>query len=100
MSRITREEVERMAGLARLSLGDAEIEGLTADLDTILSHVESLRGVDTDGVEPTAHALPLDTPMRDDRAEPGLTLEAALGNAPAAAGDAFVVPKVIEGGEA
>ncbi len=89
-----------MAELARLSLGDAEIEGLTSDLDTILDYVEALRGVDTTDVEPTAHALPLATPFRDDVAEAGLDPESALRNAPAASGDTFVVPKVIEGGEA
>jgi aspartyl-tRNA(Asn)/glutamyl-tRNA(Gln) amidotransferase subunit C len=100
MTRITRAEVERMSGLARLSLGEDEVESLTADLDTILDYVEMLQSVDTQGVEPTAHALPLPTPLREDRAEPGLAPQDALGNAPAAAGTTFVVPKVIEGGEA
>jgi aspartyl-tRNA(Asn)/glutamyl-tRNA(Gln) amidotransferase subunit C len=89
-----------MAGLARLSLGSDEIGELTADLDNILDYVEVLRGVDTRAVEPTAHALPFSTPLRDDCAEVGLDPQAALQNAPAASGDTFVVPKVIEGGEA
>jgi aspartyl-tRNA(Asn)/glutamyl-tRNA(Gln) amidotransferase subunit C len=100
MARITRQEVERMAGLARLSLGAEEAERLTGELDTILDYVEALAALDTEGVEPTAHPTVLATPLREDRAEPGLTPEAALQNAPDAAGTTFRVPKVIEGGEA
>ena len=100
MSRITREEVQRMADLARLSLGDREAESLAADLDVILDYVDALAAVDTEGVEPTAHPVPLPTPMRDDRAREGLSPQAALRNAPDAAGSTFRVPKVIEGGEA
>ena len=100
MSRITREDVERMAELARLSLGPDEAERLTGELDTILDYVDALAAVDTGGVEPTAHPMSLTTPLREDRAEPGLAPEAAVGNAPDAAGTTFRVPKVIEGGEA
>ena len=100
MSRITREEVERIAGLARLSLGDEEAERLTGELDTILDYVDALAALDTDGVEPSAHSRVLATPLREDRAERGLAPDAALRNAPDAAGTTFRVPKVIEGGEA
>jgi aspartyl-tRNA(Asn)/glutamyl-tRNA(Gln) amidotransferase subunit C len=100
MSRITRGEVERMAGLARLSLADEEAERLTGELDTILDYVDALAAVDTTDVEPTSHPMPLATPLREDRAELGLVPDAALRNAPDAAGTTFRVPKVIEGGEA
>ena len=99
MSRLTRREVERIADLARLSLSDAEAERMTAELETILAYVEDLRSVDTAGVEPTAHAIPLPTPVRDDVARPGLDPERALAGAPEAAAGAFVVPAVIEGDE-
>jgi aspartyl-tRNA(Asn)/glutamyl-tRNA(Gln) amidotransferase subunit C len=99
MSRITRAEVERIAGLARLSLQDDEVERLTSDLDTILDYVKALQSVDTADVEPTSHVIPMGTPLREDRPERGLDPEDAVANAPRAAGTTFVVPVVIEGGE-
>jgi aspartyl-tRNA(Asn)/glutamyl-tRNA(Gln) amidotransferase subunit C len=99
MSRISRGEVERIAELARLSLSDDEAVRMTADLDAMLDYVESLAALDTHGVEPTAHVLPLAAPLRPDRAEPGLPPDAAVANAPRAIRTTFAVPKVIEGGE-
>jgi aspartyl-tRNA(Asn)/glutamyl-tRNA(Gln) amidotransferase subunit C len=100
MTRIQRAEVERIAELARLDLTPDEAARMTRDLETILAYVELLRGVDTEGVEPTSHALPLATPLRDDRPEPPLDPERALSNAPAREGSAFVVPKVLDEDEA
>jgi aspartyl-tRNA(Asn)/glutamyl-tRNA(Gln) amidotransferase subunit C len=97
VSRITRKEVHDVAKLARLALSDAEVERLTADLDHILEYVETLRELDTEGIEPTAHAIPLETPMRADRAVPGIDPELAVANAPESIATAFAVPKVIEG---
>jgi aspartyl-tRNA(Asn)/glutamyl-tRNA(Gln) amidotransferase subunit C len=99
MSRITRTEVHRVAKLARLALSDAEADQMTTDLGHILEYAETLRALDTDGIEPTAHAIPLATPMRDDRAVPGMDPELAVANAPESLETAFVVPKVIEGEE-
>jgi aspartyl-tRNA(Asn)/glutamyl-tRNA(Gln) amidotransferase subunit C len=99
MSRIRREEVERIATLARLSLDADEAERMTSQLDAILDYVALLGQLDTTGVEPTAHAVPLRTPLRPDRAVPGLAPELALANAPEREGSAFLVPKVIDGDE-
>jgi aspartyl-tRNA(Asn)/glutamyl-tRNA(Gln) amidotransferase subunit C len=99
MSRITREDVERTAALALLALEEGEIEAMTRDLDSVLAHADQLQALDTTGIEPTAHAIPLATPLRPDRAVPGLDPELALSNAPLREGTAFVVPKVIEGEE-
>jgi len=99
MSRITRSEVEYIARLAHLSLSDREAEGMTRDLEAILDHVADLEELDTTGIEPTAHAIALATPLRDDEATAGLDPELALSNAPKRAGTSFVVPKVIEGDE-
>ena len=96
MARITRDEVERVAHLARLTLSEDEARRLAAELDTILGYVESLDEVDTREVEPTSHAIPLATPLREDRAVPAIDPELALANAPARKDTAFVVPKVIE----
>ena len=69
---------------------------MTTDLDHILEYAETLRELDTEGIEPTAHAIPLETPMRPDRAVPGIDPALATWNAPEAVGTTFVVPKVIE----
>ena len=95
MARITRETALHVASLARLSLSDDEAERMAAELDTILEYARQLQDVDTRGVEPTAHPVPLPTPMRDDRPEPALDPELALANAPERRDSAFVVPRVI-----
>ena len=97
MPRIARADVERVASLARLSVSDEEADRLAAELDSLLEYVETLRQVDTDGIEPTSHVIPMATPMRHDRSVPGLDPELALANAPERGDSAFVVPKVIEG---
>ena len=96
MARIARDQVERVAELARLELGDDEAELLTGHLDAILDYVETLEEIDTTGVEPTSHAIPLATPVREDVPETPLDPERALRNAPAREGFAFVVPKVLD----
>ena len=100
MTRIERSEVERIAELARLDLSDAEAVRMTADLSTILGYVAALDALDTDGVEPTTHAVPLATPLREDRAVAALDPDRALANAPERDGFAFVVPKVLDEDEA
>ena len=99
MARITRDEVAKVAALARLSLDDGAAERMASELDQILEYVQTLSQVDTRDVEPTAHAIPLPTPLREDRASPPLDPELAVANAPEREGTAFVVPKVIEGDE-
>lgn len=100
MTRIERAEVERIAALARLDLTGAEADRMTADIEAILGYVASLGSLDTAGIEPTTHAVPLATPLRQDRAAPALDPERALANAPARDGFAFVVPKVLDEDEA
>jgi aspartyl-tRNA(Asn)/glutamyl-tRNA(Gln) amidotransferase subunit C len=99
MPGIARDEVERIAALARLSMDDGEIDRMQRDLAAILSYVEVLAAVDTTGVEPTSHVIPLATPMRADLAEPAMDPARAVANAPEASDSAFVVPKVIAGEE-
>ncbi|MEE8579961.1 MAG: Asp-tRNA(Asn)/Glu-tRNA(Gln) amidotransferase subunit GatC [Myxococcota bacterium] len=95
MSRIGREEVEKIASLARLTLSEDEAVRMTRDLDQILDYVAALRELDTTDIQPTAHAIPLPTPLREDRALPATDPELVLSNAPERDGSAFVVPKVI-----
>ena len=100
MSRIQRAEIERIAALARLDLHDAAAERMTADIEAILGYVAKLEALDTAGIEPTTHAVPLATPLREDRAAPALDPDLALANAPERDGSAFVVPKVLDEDEA
>jgi aspartyl-tRNA(Asn)/glutamyl-tRNA(Gln) amidotransferase subunit C len=93
---ITREEVLHVARLARLSLTDEELELMRQQLDAILAYIDKLRELDVEGVEPTAHAVPLINVMRDDDVVPSLLQDAALANAPDRAGEFFRVPRIIE----
>lgn len=95
----TRADVERIAELARLSVGDAEAARLASELQAVLAYAQQLAGLDTSGVPPTSHPIELATPLREDIPEPPLDPELALANAPEREGSAFVVPKVIEGEE-
>jgi len=94
--KITREEVEHVARLARLALDETEIVSLTSQMDAILGYVDQLNELDTTGIEPTAHAVPMENAFRSDRVTPSIGIEHALANAPSQAGDCFKVPKVIE----
>jgi aspartyl-tRNA(Asn)/glutamyl-tRNA(Gln) amidotransferase subunit C len=93
---ISREEVQHVARLARLHLTDGELERMREQLDAILAYIDKLRELDVEGVEPTAHAVPLVNVMRDDEPAPCLSQEAALANAPDPAGEFFRVPRIIE----
>ena len=96
--KITREEVRRIAALARLSLDDAEAEALTSELDAILRYVDVLRTLDTSGVAPTAQVGEQTTPLREDEPRPSLSQAEALAAAPRSAGGAFVVPRTVDTG--
>ena len=93
---ISREDVEHVARLARLALGDAEIERMREQLNGILAYIDKLRTLDTGGVEPTSHAVPLVNVMRDDDTSSCLTQDEALANAPDRSGAFFRVPRIIE----
>jgi aspartyl-tRNA(Asn)/glutamyl-tRNA(Gln) amidotransferase subunit C len=92
---LTRDEVLHVANLARLSLMPEEIELFTRQLNDILAYVEKLQELDTAGVEPLAHVIPLFNVFREDAVREGLERDTALGNAPAREDGAFVVPRVI-----
>jgi aspartyl-tRNA(Asn)/glutamyl-tRNA(Gln) amidotransferase subunit C len=93
---ITREEVRKVAALARLQLEPDEEARLTADLDHILDAFARLRTVDTSGVEPTAHVEDFGALMREDEATNPPAAEELLAGAPAREGRLFRVPKIIE----
>jgi aspartyl-tRNA(Asn)/glutamyl-tRNA(Gln) amidotransferase subunit C len=93
---VDREATLKAARLARLKLSVAELDRLSADLGAIVGYVEQLGEVDTDGVEPLAHCLPLQNAFREDAGTPSLPADAALGNAPKRAGDFYSVPPILE----
>jgi aspartyl-tRNA(Asn)/glutamyl-tRNA(Gln) amidotransferase subunit C len=90
------DEVRWIAHLARLELTPAELETMTRDLSGIVDYVNQLQQVDTNGVEPLAHALDVQNVVREDEAAPSLPVDAALANAPDRRGDFFAVPAVLE----
>jgi aspartyl-tRNA(Asn)/glutamyl-tRNA(Gln) amidotransferase subunit C len=94
--KITRAEVEHVGRLARLALNEEELDSLTGEMDAILDYVEQLNALDTDGIVPTAHAVPMENAFRPDEIKPSFTPEQALINAPDASEDSFRVRKVIE----
>ena len=94
--KISKQEVEHVAKLARLELSEQEKDKLTNQLSNILTYVETLNSLDTKGVEPTSHVLDIKNVMRDDVAMQGLTQEQALANAPDKAAGHYKVPKIIE----
>lgn len=93
---ITRTQVEDVAVLARLELSDAETELFTGQMAAILTYVEKLNELNTDGIVPTAHAVPMENAFRADEVRPSIGTENALGNAPERIEGFFRVPKVIE----
>jgi aspartyl-tRNA(Asn)/glutamyl-tRNA(Gln) amidotransferase subunit C len=92
---LTREEVLHVADLARLSLAPAEIELFTRQLNDILAYVEKLQELDTEGVPPLAHVIPVFNVFREDAVKDGLDRDTAMDNAPAREEGAFVVPRII-----
>jgi aspartyl-tRNA(Asn)/glutamyl-tRNA(Gln) amidotransferase subunit C len=93
---ISRQDVEHVARLSRLALSDAEVERMREQLSGILAYIDTLRALDTAGVEPTSHAVPLVNVMRDDEPRPCLSQDEALVNAPDRSDVFFRVPRIIE----
>lgn len=96
MSEISREDVQKIAKLARLRLAPEEISLYQSQLLKILHSMDELRGLDTSAVAPTASVLGLSNVMRSDEPEPCADCEKLLGNAPERAGPYFKVKKVIQ----
>lgn len=92
---LSRVEVEKVALLARLTLGDDEAERMTTQLNDIVQYVDHLSEVDTDGVEPMAHAVEVHNVLRDDQARPSLPRAEALANAPKHNDTGYLVPAVL-----
>jgi aspartyl-tRNA(Asn)/glutamyl-tRNA(Gln) amidotransferase subunit C len=94
--KITRAEVEHVARLARLVLSAEEAETFTGQMDAILAYVDKLNELDTAGIIPTSHAVPVENAFRADEVRPSIGIDNALANAPDRVEGFFRVPKVIE----
>lgn len=93
--KLSHEEVLKIANLARLELSADEVDLYATQLSSILEYVETLKHLNVEGIEPTAHAVTVPTPTRADEPAIDPTREASLKNAPDRDGDFFRVPKVI-----
>ncbi|MGH9320809.1 MAG: Asp-tRNA(Asn)/Glu-tRNA(Gln) amidotransferase subunit GatC [Vicinamibacteria bacterium] len=102
MPKIGPEHVRKLAELARLSLTDEECDALTRELERILDYAQRIQELDTEGVEPTSHALlemgqevGQDAGLREDEPRPGLARERVLAAAPDEGEGLFKVPRVL-----
>jgi aspartyl-tRNA(Asn)/glutamyl-tRNA(Gln) amidotransferase subunit C len=89
---IDRDEVLHVARLARLKLGEDEIEPLTRELSAVLDHVARIGELDLEGVEPTSHVVEMTGSLRADEPRESLPREVALAQAPAVSAGGFSVP--------
>ena len=94
--KITEEMVDYVSQLSRLRLPQEEKVRMTGELEQILAYMDVLEGLDTDGVEPMSHGIPLKNVLRADEVVPSEDRAALLSNAPAPDEAAFLVPKTVE----
>jgi aspartyl-tRNA(Asn)/glutamyl-tRNA(Gln) amidotransferase subunit C len=93
--RISPADVAHVARLARLDLTDAELERFAEQLGAVLEHARDVEALDTAGVAPTAHPLPLRNVLREDMVVPGLDRDEVLAQAPEAESGRFRVPRIL-----
>ena len=94
---LSREEVEYVASLARLGLGDAEVTRMQEQLSSILDHIAAIDRIDTNAIPPTAQVISLANVVRPDQAAASLPRDAVLANAPRARDGFFEVHAVLGG---
>jgi aspartyl-tRNA(Asn)/glutamyl-tRNA(Gln) amidotransferase subunit C len=92
---ITRDDVAKLAGLARIELTDAELDHLAPQLAVILESVAAVSSVAADDIPPSSHALPMENVMRADEVRASLTPEEALAGAPESEQQRFKVPRIL-----
>ncbi|EAW34298.1 Asp-tRNA(Asn)/Glu-tRNA(Gln) amidotransferase subunit GatC [Lyngbya sp. PCC 8106] len=93
---IDREQVRKVAHLARLKVTPEEEEKFTTELGSILEYFEQLKELDTENVQPTTRAIDVSNISRPDELKPYENRESLLGSAPSSDGDYFKVPKILK----
>ena len=94
--KVTAEDIKTVASLSRLRIDENESAEVTEQLDKFLTYVENLKSVDTENIEPTTYALPMQNIFREDVVKKSLDRELALSNAPLKEDGYFKVPRVLE----
>lgn len=94
--KITLDEVQRVAKLARMKLSTDEANEMQAQLDSILGYIAELDALDVSNVEPTFHSIPMDAPLRPDIPVPCSDRAEVLAEAPESDAGGFAVPLVLE----
>lgn len=94
--KITEETVQYVAALAKLSVSEEEKKKVAADLDRILDYIEVMKELDTEGVEPMSHVLPVTNVFREDEVTNGNERTLLTKNAPKQKDGCFSVPKTVE----
>ena len=92
---ISREEVAKVANLARLELSAEEMDVMAEQMGTVLGYVAKLEEIDGTNIKPTTHVLDIENSFREDVVQPSLSQAEALANGPDQNGEAFVVPRII-----
>lgn len=93
--KLNREDVEKIAHLARLKISDEEADMFAGQLSEIFSFIENLNQLNTDNIEPTSHTQGQGTPLRSDKVVSNAARDIILENAPDKEDTLFKVPKVI-----
>jgi aspartyl-tRNA(Asn)/glutamyl-tRNA(Gln) amidotransferase subunit C len=93
--KLTRDDAAYVARLARIDLTDEELDLYAGQLAVVLDHAAQVAALDTTGVEPTAHPLPLQNVLRADEVRPCLDRAVVLAQAPAVEDHRFLVPKIL-----
>ena len=93
---VTKQDVQKVARLARIALPDDQVAPMTDELNNILNWIEQLGEVDVEGVEAMTSVVDASLPMREDVVTDGNIQEKVLANAPKTEDGFFVVPKVVE----
>jgi len=93
--RLTREDAAYVARLARIQLSEEELDRYAEQLADVLEHAAAVAALDTEGVRPTSHPLPLRNVMRRDEVWPCLDRDVVLAEAPAAEDGRFRVPRIL-----
>lgn len=94
--KITKEQVEHVAHLARLNLTEEEKEQMTVDMEAIIEFADQINSLDISDVKPTDHVIPINNVFRTDEARPSTDRDKLLSNAPNKEDGCFSVPKVVE----